>query len=243
MKLVPLTLILGVLGSSAFGQVKLALPEIEGLIVSEGSGTYQRLLAEAARRANLTYTSQVFPKTRALETFLRGAYDGIFTYTQTARDRLGASEVLASYPFGAYRGYVFTPPGTPGVSDFAGLKGKVVGGVLGFEGTYTAITKAGANLELVETDAQNLQKLAIGRVSAVLGFLPDLYDQAKSLSYSPQHPFFESYDRLTMRNTESNRKFLQKLSEALKTMHQDGTMRAIVGPAYLPVSGDFPLDR
>jgi hypothetical protein len=243
MKAFCLLLALGVFGEPAFGQVKLALPEIEGLIVADGSGTYQKLLAEAARRANVTFTADVFPKARALETFLRGSYDGIFTYTQTARDRLGASEIVASYPFGAYRGFVFTLPGNGPISDFSELNGKSVGGILGFEGTYGAITKAGAQLEMVETDSQNLQKLGIGRVSAVLGFLPDLYNQAKNLSFAPQHPFFESYDRLTMRNTEPNRKFLQKLSEALRSMHQDGTVRTLVGPAYLPVSGEFPLDR
>ena len=36
-------------------------------------------------------------------------YDGIFTYTQTARDKFGKGAILASYPVGAYIGYVFWP--------------------------------------------------------------------------------------------------------------------------------------
>ena len=223
--------------------VRLVVPEIEGLLLSDGSGAYQKVLAAAAKRARVSYMVDVFPRSRALSQFLDGKYDGIFTYTQTARDKLGKDAILASYPVGAYRGYAFRLKGTSPVADLGDLSGKRVGGVIGFEGTYQAVRQAGAALELVTDDAANLTKLKAGRIDALLGFLPDLFPQLDQLSYDPAAPFFESYDRLTLRNTPENRTWLERISAELKLMHADGTIRELVGPSYLPVSGNFPLDR
>jgi ABC-type amino acid transport substrate-binding protein len=222
--------------------VHLVVPEIEGLLTADGTGAYQKVLAQAATRAHVLYSLDVFPRSRALSLFLDGKYDGIFTYTQTARTKLGHDAVVASYPVGAYRGYAFRLKGAPPIVDFADLTGKRVGGVVGFEGTYDAVVHQGARLELVADDAANLAKLKAGRIDAMLAFLPDLFPQLAELSYAPAAPFFESYDRLTMRNTPTNRVWLEKLSTELQKMHADGSIRAIVGPSYLPVAGNFTLD-
>lgn len=224
-------------------QVRLLLPEIANLIVRGGDGPYQKALRVAFERAKVEVATEVVPKARALERFFSGEGDGIFTFTQTARQKLGAAAVIASYPLGAYRGYVFTPGGTAAVTDFARLSRVAVGGVLGFEGTYGAVLRAGALLELVNSDDQNLKKLAAGRVKAILGFLPDLTEAAAGLSYAADKPFFESYDRLTLRNTPANRALLDRLSPVLAAMHRDGTIAGLVGPGYLPVAGTFSPDR
>jgi hypothetical protein len=223
--------------------IRLVFPQIDGLIEEDGSGIYQRLLAEAVARAGVSYSADVFPKARALSLFLAKKYDGIFTYTQTARERFGKGGIIASYPIGAYRGFVFRIKGDPPVTDFGELAGKPVGGIVGFEGTYGSAVRAGAVLDLAVSDASNISKLRLRRVFAMLGFLPDLFPELQQLSYSPTLPFFESYDRFTLFNTPENRRFLAPLSSAIEKLHADGSARRLVGPAYMAVSGSFPMDE
>ena len=243
MKKSPVFLLLTMLAGLASAQARIITPEITGLISADGKGSYQRVLAEAARRAGVQYTAEFYPKARAVNLFLSGGYDGIFTYTQTARDKFGKEQIIASFPIGAYRGYVFTLAGSPPVKDFKSLNGKLIGGLLGFEGTYTAIAQAGAQFNLVNDDNQNIGMLKRGRLFAFLGFLPDLYSELSTLSFDPEHPFFEAYDRLTMMNTPGNRSFVEKMSTAISAMHKDGTIARLLGSAYLPIHGEFPMDK
>lgn len=223
--------------------LRLALPEIPGLINVDGLGTYQRVMDEAARRAGVRFTAEVLPRARALAALLNHAVDGVFTFTQTVRERLGADAVLASYPIGAYRGYAFVLASSPPITRLSQLSGKRVGGLIGFEGTYGSVREAGASFELVNTDEQNLSKLKAGRLDAVLAFLPDLFSQLPELAFDPKMPFFEAYDRLTVLKTPANEAWLAAFSAELRRMHQQGVVRTLVGPAYLPVVGDFPPDR
>ena len=233
------------LGLTAFAQTvpRLVLPQIDGLIEPDGSGSYQKVLSQAAQEAGVEFTADVYPRARALALFLDRKYDGIFTFTQTARDKFGVTAIVAGYPLGAYRGYVFRAKGRSALSQFTELSGRIVGGVVGFDGTYGAVVRAGAVLELVNDDSLNLAKLRVGRLDAMLGFLPDLYNQLDQLSFDPAAPFFESFDRLTLFNSPENRLWLEKISVALKKMHTTGAVAALVGPSYLPVVGNFPLDK
>jgi len=236
-------LVLSVMPVAAQTVPHLVLPQIDGLIEADGSGAYQKVLAAAAQGAGLSYTAEVFPRARALAAFLERKYDGIFTFTKTARDKFGAPAIVAGYPLGAYRGYVFRARGTAPVTDFSQLLGKDVGGVIGFEGTYDRVTQAGALVQLVTADELNFKKLRAGRIDAVLAFLPDVFPLLEGLSYDPALPFFESFDRLTLFNTPAHRVWLEKLSAELQRLHENGTVRALVGPAYLPIRGTFALDR
>lgn len=118
-----------------------------------------------------------------------------------------------------------------------------MGGLQGVDGTWPEFTAAGIYIELADTDAQNLSKLKAGRIQAFLGFLPDLQPFLDELSYDPARPFFQSYDRLTGRDRPAMRDFLQRLDPVLRDMHRDGTVKRILGAAYLPIRGDFSLDR
>jgi len=225
-------------------QVRIAMPLISGLITQDGQGLYQQILKKAADRAGLDYYAAVFPQKRALVMFEEDAsWDGIFTFTATVRARYPKDTILASYPFGAYLGYVFTPKGTPALSAAADLKNLAVGGLRGFDGTWPQFTAAGIAIELVDADTQNLAKLKAGRIQAFLGFLPDLHDSLGELSYDPSKPFFQSHDRLTGRDRPAMRAFLERLDPVLRAMHRDGSIQRIMGSAYIPISGDFRLDN
>lgn len=233
-----------ILGKPLYAQVRIAMPEITNLITQDGQGLYQQILKEAASRAGLEYYAEVFPQKRALSVFKNDtSWDGIFTFTDTVRSYYLKETILATYPFGAYRGYIFTPKGTPALATVDDLKDLRVGGLRGFYKTWPQFTEAGIEIELVDSDDQNLAKLSVGRIQAFLGFLPDLYDSLEELSYDPTRPFFQSFDRLNGRNTPLMRDFLERLNPFLKEMHEDGTIRRIMGTAYVPFSGDFRLDQ
>ena len=225
-------------------QVRIAMPVITGLICEDGQGLYQQILREAASRAGLVYYTMVFPQKRALLVFKKDtSWDGIFTFTDTVRAYFPGETILATYPFGAYLGYIFTHRGTRALTTAEDLRNLTVGGIRGFEGTWPQFTAAGIAIELVDTDAQNLAKLKAGRIQAFLGFLPDLHDSLEELSYDPDKPFFQSYDRLNGRDTPAMREFLERLDPILRMMHKDGTIRRIMGTSYSPVTGNFPLEN
>lgn len=231
-------------GASLQAQVRIAMPAITGLISEDGQGIYQQILREAASRAGLVYYAEVFPQRRALFFFKNDtSWDGIFTFTDTVRAHFPGKTILATYPFGAYLGYIFTLKGAIALTTVDELRNLTVGGIRGFEGTWPQFTEAGIDIQLVGTDAQNLAKLKDGRIQAFLGFLPDLHDSLEELSYDPDKPFFQSYDRLNGRDTPEMRKFLERLDPVLRMMHEDGTIRRIMGAAYLPFSGDFSLEN
>jgi len=238
-----LIIMLIVPGTILCAQVRIAMPVITGLITEDGQGSYQLILKEAASRAGLEYYAQVFPQKRALSVFQSDkSWDGIFTFTDTVRAYYSDKVILASYPFGAYLGYVFTSRGKPVLATAEDLKGLKVGGISGFEGTWPQFTDAGINIDLVSSDSQNLAKLKAGRIQAVLGFLPDLNDVLDELNYDPARPFFKSFDRLNGRDTAAMREFLERLDPVLREMHADGTIERIMGSAYLPISGEFSLE-
>ena len=242
--------IIGILLSSiifsfaSFGQVSIALPEIDKLINVEGNGPYQRILEDAATRAGLKYSSVVFPKKRALHHFLeRKDFDCLFTFTQTLRDKLGSSSILASYPFGAYKGFIFTPKSSKPLSLNSDLKNLTVGGVTGFEGTYLSLQNKGVKISLYPSEEMIFKMLETKRLDAVLAFLPDSQGRISMLNWDAQQPFFQSYDRLNCRNTTVGQEFLTKLSHELKIMHKNGRIKKLLGSAYLPITGDFSLEK
>ncbi|MHA7925713.1 MAG: hypothetical protein ACX936_10965 [Marinobacter sp.] len=53
------------------------------------------------------------------------------------------------------------------------------------------------------------------------------------LSYDPQSPLLESYDRLTCHNTEANRQFLSRLSAQMKGLKEAGLYEQLAGQLYV----------
>lgn len=84
-----------------------------------------------------------------------------------------------------------------------------------------------------KSDAQNVTMLEHQRFGAIIAAVPDIRPFMDKLSYDPQTPLLESYDRLTCHNTESNRLFLRNLSAEMKRLKQAGVYEQLAGNLYV----------
>ncbi len=216
--------------------IDLLAPAIIGLVEEDGTGKYQLLMREAAKRANLKFTEHHYPQRRALKLFLlKGSSCCIYAYTDLAVEKLGKENVVASFPIGIFKQYIFTKKGTTVLTSIDQLKGKSVGGVLGddLQPWYPNFTKAGVHLNLVISTEQNLKMLHQGRIDAMISFLPDIAEYVGQLDFAPDNSLLTSYDRITCHNTPEGRQFVEKISSALQEMKHDGTMKKILETFYL----------
>lgn len=103
---------------------------------------------------------------------------------------------------------------------------------MGYEEWYkTALP--GIRLRMATGDDVAVRILIGGRVQAIVCFLPDMNSYLNELSFSPEHPLFVSYDRITCHNNETGKQFVGAVSPKLKEMNEDGTMKKILGKYYL----------
>ncbi len=213
----------------------LLAPGIVDLVEKGGSGKYQLVMREASKRANLEFTERYYPQKRALIMFFDKDCPCIYAYTDLAVEKLGKEQVVASFPIGIFKQYIFTKKGESVFTSIDQLKGKSVGGVLGddLQHWYPNFTKVGIYLKLVNSTEQNVQKLQLGRIHAMVSFLPDITEYLAQLSFAPGHPLLISFDKITCHNTQEGRQFVEKISPALQEMKRDGTMKKILGIYYL----------
>ncbi len=214
-------------------------PEISNLIESDGSGVYQLLLEEAARRSNITIIEHFYPQKRAITYFLNGTYLYIYAYTDLAIEKLGKEEVIASFPLGVFKQYIFSNKGTS-YSTIEQLSGLSVGGIIGddIQPWYKDFTDKGISIKLVKSNIQNIQRIQTDKIDAFICFLPDINQYADSLGYTKDSPLFTSYDRLTAYNTRESGIVLERISKALIQMKKDGTTKDILGDFYLEYNED-----
>lgn len=226
-------IVLGIV--SSVHATDLLAPNIVGLVEEGGTGQYQLVIREAATRANLTFTEYFYPQKRALMMFFNQDAPCIYAYTDLAVETLGREQVVASFPLGVFKQYIFTKKGTPVFTSIDQLKGKSVGGVHGddIQPWYPKFTAVGIHLELVSSTEQNIEKLQLGRLDAMISFLPDISEYVDQLSFAQDRPLLVSSDRITCHNTPEGREFIDKISPALQTMKYDGTMKNILGVFYL----------
>jgi polar amino acid transport system substrate-binding protein len=215
--------------------IEIIAPEISTLIEEDGSGIYQSLFSEAAKRSNITIIEHFYPQKRAIEAFLNKEHLYIYAYTDLAIEKLGTDNILSSYPLGIFKQYIFTEKDDEAFVSISQLKGLKVGGVLGdeFQPWYENFTKEGIALSLVRRNEQNITMLEMGRIDAFVSFLPDINEYTYKLSYSIDSPLLVSYDRITSYNTPEAKEVLQRISKTLIEMKHDGSMEKILGSFYL----------
>ena len=139
----------------------LLAPNILGLVDKAGTGKYQLVMREAAKRANITFTEYYYPQKRALKIFLAGRATCIYGYSDLASEERGKENIIVSFPIGVFKQYIFTKKGTPALTSYEHLKNKSVGGVLGddLQPWFSSFTLAGIHLNLVNSTEQNLRML------------------------------------------------------------------------------------
>jgi len=213
--------------------VKIAAGVFIGIITEQGDGPYQQLLHKAAAEAGISLDETVYPLSRAVRIFGSGDALAIYGMTEAVLRSTPAEKILTSYPLGVYRLHVFTRKGKPRVSSYSQLRGLVVGGVLGYEDYYQPLTSKGIKMEYVADERHQLKRLQLGRVDAVLGFLPDWLDKLDELEYDPAFEVMEGYDYMTVWDNEEGRHFVETISPVLCQMHGRGDYQEVLGKRFM----------
>jgi hypothetical protein len=220
-------------GFSRAEEVKVSAGLFIGVIKDDHNGAYQLILKEAAKRANINIIEKVLPLKRAVNEFLAKEHLAIYGMTNAIIDEVGAGKIITSYPLGAFKLYLFTRKGELSISNLSQLRGKKIGGVIGYEAYYQKLIKQKIPIDYVADEENQLMKLKLKRVDAVLGFFPDWSPIAKTLSYDPNFPVSIGYDYMTVWNTAKGREFVNKISPALMEMKKDGTLKKLLGNRYM----------
>jgi len=214
--------------------IRIAVPNITSLLTEKRDGVYQKILYRALDRLDVTVSEQFYPYKRAMMEFEQRDADCIYSFTEVLERRLGEDAVIASFPLGKFTYYLFTPQDADPVSSLSELKGETLGAVIGHE-TYLDGILEGQEVNVIwsKSDAQNLGMLEHQRFGAMIAAVPDIRPFLDKLSYDPQTPLLESYDRLTCHNTEANRQFLDNLSAGMKRLKRAGVYEQLAANLYV----------
>jgi hypothetical protein len=214
--------------------VRIAVPDITSLLTENGDGVYQKILYRALNGLDVTVSEQFYPYKRAMMVFEQRGADCIYSFTEVLERRMGEDAVIASFPLGKFTYYLFTPPGDDAVSTLSKLEGETVGAVIGHE-TYLDGVLEGHDVNVIwsKSDAQNLAMLEHQRFNAMIAAVPDVRPFLEKLSYDPENPLLESFDRLTCHNTEANRQFLSNLSAEMRRLKNAGVYEQLAGKLYV----------
>lgn len=214
--------------------IRLAAPDITSLLTENQDGVYQKILYRALKGTGVKVRESFYPYKRAMLIFEQGDADCIYSFTEVLVERLGEDAIIASFPLGKFSYYLFTSKGSKPVGSLERLEGKAVGAVIGHE-TYLDKVLDNHNIDVIwsKSDAQNVAMLEHQRFSAMIAAVPDILPFLDKLSYEPEQPLLESYDRLTCHNTEENRAFLSKLSSEMKRLKEEGVYEQLAGGLYV----------
>lgn len=218
--------------------IRLAVPDITSLLTENQDGVYQKILHRALEAMDVEVRESFYPYKRALLVFELGEADCIYSFTEVLAQRLGEDAIIASFPLGKFSYYLFTSKEDKPVSKLERLEGKAVGAVIGHE-TYLdkVLDGHGINVIWSKSDAQNVAMIEHQRFSAMIAAVPDIRPFLDKLSYDPEQPLLESYDRLTCHNTEENRRFLRELSAEMARLKEDGVYQQLAGSLYVEFEG------
>jgi len=206
--------------------------KIPNLVEENGKGAYQLIMREAARNGGVAFKEEFYPSKRALKMVYNKEALCIYIFSNDAEKELGKDKVITSPAIGMGALYIFTLKGVKPFSSIDELKGKTISGTLGAEGYYESLVKKNINIDYATTNEQNIKKLKMGRVDAILGFLPDLNMHLHELSYNPEFTLLKFTDRVTCHNNKEGRKFLKAIAPAIEEMKKNGRVKELRGEFY-----------
>ncbi|WDP91973.1 MAG: hypothetical protein HUN04_20540 [Desulfobacter sp.] len=88
-------------------------------------------------------------------------------------------------------------------------------------------------IDYLADEKNQIKKLNLGRIDAIIGFMPDWIPFLDTLSYDPEFPVHTGYDYMTVWKTPEGKSFVAKISSALRELHSDGTLKKILGDRYM----------
>jgi len=204
--------------------------QVANLIEEDGAGVYQELLTKLTKRFELEVAIlSITPMKRGRVYFEKDKRscridgEGIF-----------GDWAIQSQPLGGYRMHIMNLKSQPIIRTVSELNPTAkLGGLLGLEMAYKNTLIEPFEIELVEHERQNIEKLKFGRIEALLGFVPDYNRYLDQLQFDKNLVLLEGEDRIYCHNTERGRSYIESFNNALEEMRRDGSYKEIMGTFYL----------
>ena len=215
--------------------ITIAAARLSHLVEEDQSGIYQKIFKQASARTSFETREIFLPYRRALLEFEHEKVDCTYSFTEVLERSLGESAIIFSYPLGAFSFHIFTRNNSPVITKLSQLANLNIGAINGQEHYYlNSLPPTLHNkLKLLNTDKQGVDMLALKRLDAYVGALPDLIPYLASLSYDPEFVLYKSFDRITCHNNPKNQAFLNELTAALQAMKVAGDYQMIAGELYI----------
>ncbi len=196
------------------------------------AGLYPVLFAEAFRRAGVKATLRAVPWRRALAALDAGRAGVGGIYQNAER----AAKYDFSPPFFQERIAIYFPAGKDASGTLEDLLGKRVGVLRGWSygDAFDAAAAAGKlSREEVESDEQNLRKLAGGRLDAVLAIVESGDEQVRAAKLETRVKrlpglLLTNPVHLAFAKSADKKDVLAKFAAAIEAMKKDGSFDAIV---------------
>jgi len=220
---------------AAWADVKLGAYVIPGVLETNHSGDYDKILKKVGMAGGMPMSYAVLPAARLEDEFKAGSLDCIFPVDARF---WGGSEKLNTEPLNVAKIYIFSKAGDGPYTNLDALKGKTVGVRNGISYGPKANTTA-VKFDPVADDDKNVQKLNAGRIAAFLSFVPDMWfwskDSKQALpNYDPKQPFDTHKDAFPCRDSKAVQDFVKQFNSLVVKMRGSGELKALLGDSYVP---------
>lgn len=199
------------------------------LVEDEEHGTFPRLLKEATKRADIEYTLELYPTRRAMRMFEEGEVMAILpALLSTLAKDAALTETIFTKDI-----HAFVRKGTPIPHTVQELEDRRVGLVRGFSYPRSILFNERIVIDYADTTDSSLMKLEEGRVDIVVvdghtavHAIPRL--GLKSLDYDLSITLHSQPAYIAFQPTEEGRALAARLSEAIRSMKEDGAYDALM---------------
>lgn len=220
---------------TAQADVKLGAYVIPGVLETNKSGDYDKILQKIAEAGEVPVNYAVLPAARLEDEFKAGSLDCIFPLDARFWD---GSEKFNTEPINVAKIYLFSKAGDGPYTSLDALKGKTVGVRNGISYGPKAKTTV-VKFDAVADDDKNVQKLNAGRIAAFLSFVPDMWFWAKDKkqalpNFDPKQPLDTHKDAFLCRDSKATQDFVKKFNAGVVKLRSSGELKALLGDSYVP---------
>ena len=206
-----------IFSTSALAQVTIYSTDIPGLHQKDGQGDYDKIINKSVVKSGLAKLV-VLPPARTVAKFKQCSNCCYSPANKNPEFYDFGANYVETKPMGVAKIYIFTRSGEKVISSLSQLKGKRVGARRGMPYGKT-FDNSGLKVELVNTIAQNIKKLKVGRIYAFIAYIPDAYTVfekmgMKPLPHAKDKPVAVHEDNLVCKGVSPS--FIKKFNKALK---------------------------
>ncbi|MCK7613670.1 substrate-binding periplasmic protein [Roseibium sediminicola] len=215
-------------------EIKIVAPILGvGLQSADGTGLYPKLARTILGAGDGKYSYTAVPLKRALVAMSNGSADCLFgmdknllsSFDTDTDPLLESGQVLLTQQF------VFTRRGDQRLSGLKSLSGKSVA-ILAGSNLEEELRRLNVRTFKVSTQEAKLRMLALGRVDAIIGWMPDMFLSADENGF--ERPEFDQSAPLAMskvtfvcRDNEKGKRLIQSANTTIQHLKQDGIIQKV----------------